>query len=97
MKSLEIRWGKTDQDVFILAVFFNPYVRALLFNPNNPAFCANGLYTIVKRVFERIFKATPDSGLFEAYVDYFSWRGEFSRDAWHLEDYATMYKSEVSF
>ncbi|QRV77917.1 hypothetical protein RhiJN_05932 [Ceratobasidium sp. AG-Ba] len=94
LASLELRWSKSDQDVFILAVFFNPYIRALLFNPHNPAFCINGLYTTVKRVFERVFKTSAGSGLFEAYVDYFNWRNEFSREAWHLDEYARMYTDE---
>jgi hypothetical protein len=29
--SLERRWGKTDQELMILAVFFNPYLRAHCF------------------------------------------------------------------
>ncbi|CAE6518107.1 unnamed protein product, partial [Rhizoctonia solani] len=92
--SIQRRWGKTDQDMLISAVFLNPYLRARLFNPNNSAFCANGLYTTVKRVYERIFKVVPNSGFFEAYLSYYHWRGEFSPEAWHLEEHATLYRNE---
>ncbi|KAG9103726.1 hypothetical protein FRC06_008583 [Ceratobasidium sp. 370] len=65
-----------------------------LFNHDNSAFCANGLYAVVKRVFQCVFKIAPDSGLFEAYVSYFAWQGEFSAKSWLLEEYAAMYKKE---
>jgi hypothetical protein len=96
LASLERRWEKADQDAFILAVFFNPYIRCSLFSPENPDFCANGLYTIVRRVFERVFKKAPDLGLFEAFMSYFHWSDEFSVNTWHLGEYSEMYKNEVS-
>lgn len=96
LASLELRWSKTDQPVFILAVFFNPYIRCRLFNPANPTFCANGLFTIVKRAFQRLFKIECDSGLFEAYISYYNWSDEFSKEAMHLDEYMAMYKNEVS-
>jgi hypothetical protein len=83
--------------MLISAVFFNPYLRAEVFNPNNSAFCASGLYTIVKRVCERILKFVPSSGFFESYLNYYHWRGEFSSEAWHLEEHATLYRNEASF
>jgi hypothetical protein len=96
LASLELRWRKADQDAFILAVFFNPYIRCRLFSPNSPDFCANGLYTVVRRVFERVFQKAPESGLFEAFISYYNWSNEFSADAWHLKEYLEMYKNEVS-
>ncbi|CAE6453995.1 unnamed protein product [Rhizoctonia solani] len=92
--SVQRRYGKTDQDILNLAVFLNPYLRARLFNPNNPAFCANGLYTMVKRVHKRIFKTTPSSEFFEAYLNYYHWRGEFSHESWHLDEHAAMYHND---
>ncbi|EUC55524.1 hAT family dimerization protein [Rhizoctonia solani AG-3 Rhs1AP] len=94
LASIELRWRKADQDAFILAVFFNPYIRCRLFNPSSPDFCANGLYTVVQRVFERVFQKTPDSGLFEGFMSYYNWSDEFSAEAWHLNKYSEMYRNE---
>ncbi|KDN33141.1 hypothetical protein RSAG8_13769, partial [Rhizoctonia solani AG-8 WAC10335] len=82
LASIELRWRKADQDAFILAVFFNPYIRCRLFSPSSPDFCANGLYTVVQRVFERVLQKAPESGLFEAH------------NAWHLNKYSEICKNE---
>ncbi|QRV73696.1 hAT family dimerization protein [Ceratobasidium sp. AG-Ba] len=94
LASLELRWRKADQDAFILAVFFHPYIRCRLFSPNSPDFCANALYTVVRRVFERVFQKEPDSGLFEAFMSYYNWTDEFSAESWHLKEYSDMYSKE---
>ncbi|QRW16562.1 hAT family dimerization protein [Rhizoctonia solani] len=60
LASLELRWRKSDQDAFILAIFFHPYIRCRLFSPNSPDFCANALYTVVQRVFERVFQKASE-------------------------------------
>jgi hypothetical protein len=90
------RWSKADQDPFILSVFLNPYIRCRLFNPDNPSFCVSALYTVAKRVFERVFQRAPDSRLFEAFISYYHWKDEFSMEQWHLEEYSTMYGKDVS-
>ncbi|GAB1522401.1 hypothetical protein RhiTH_005517 [Rhizoctonia solani] len=94
LASLELRWRKSDQDAFILAIFFHPYIRCRLFSPNSPDFCANALYTVVQRVFERVFQKASESGLFEAFMSYYNWTDEFSAEAWHLKEYSDMYKNE---
>ncbi|CAE6409198.1 unnamed protein product [Rhizoctonia solani] len=94
LASIELRWRKADQDAFILAVFFNPYIRCRLFSPSSPDFCANGLYTVVQRVFERVLQKAPESGLFEAFMSYYNWSDVFSAQAWHLNKYSEMYKNE---
>ncbi|KAF8689801.1 hypothetical protein RHS03_09018, partial [Rhizoctonia solani] len=85
---------KSDQDAFILAIFFHPYIRCCLFSPNSPNFCANALYTVVQQVFERVFQKASESGLFEAFTSYYNWTNEFSAEAWHLKEYSDMYKNE---
>ncbi|QRW20585.1 hAT family dimerization protein [Rhizoctonia solani] len=82
------------EDAFILAIFFHPYIRCRLFSPNSPDFCANALYTVVQRVFERVFQKASESGLFEAFMSYYNWTNEFSAEAWHLKEYSDMYKNE---
>lgn len=36
LESLERRWANVDQDVFILAVVFNPYIRLSCFAEGSP-------------------------------------------------------------
>ncbi|KAJ7702903.1 ribonuclease H-like domain-containing protein, partial [Mycena metata] len=51
-QSLERRWGKTDQQLMILGVFFNPYIRAKPFNLDTVN--ANSMFHIVRRAFEQL-------------------------------------------
>ncbi|KAL6302503.1 ribonuclease H-like domain-containing protein [Sparassis latifolia] len=48
LDSLEKRWKKADQDVFILAVFFNPYTRGRCFD--RAALTKNALTAMAKRI-----------------------------------------------
>ena len=45
LKSLETRWGKADQDVFIAAIILNPYLQSNPFSQSTllyaPAFLAD--------------------------------------------------------
>jgi hypothetical protein len=76
VKSLEKRWKKIDQDVFIVAVFLNPYIRGKLFKQE---FLTEAqLYTIVKRLFERLMRCRADLRFMEAFDDYKHSRKEFS-------------------
>lgn len=78
------RWDAADQDVFILAVFFDPVIRATLFKRGAglvhglPA----GLNQRVQRVWRRIYHQPSDapenSDLHLACSDYYARREEFS-------------------
>jgi len=94
--SLEKRWAKADQDAFILGVFFNPYIRADLFNRKIIQFTPAGIYGIVKRMYKRVFREEPDFDLHAACMDYYKCRAEFSDDAMHLDDLEAAAKAEVS-
>jgi hypothetical protein len=86
--SIEKRWAACDQDVFILAVFFNPYIRADLFNRSNTILNPAGLVTLVLRVWARLFQQSSESvppGLRRATVDYYSRNAEFADDEMHLK------------
>ncbi|KAF8692824.1 hypothetical protein RHS03_08537, partial [Rhizoctonia solani] len=78
----------------VLAAVEQPKFWRRLGDPNSPDFCANALYTVVQRVFERVFQKAPESGLFEAFMSYYNWTDEFSAEAWHLKEYSDMYKNE---
>lgn len=86
--SIEKRWAACDQDVFILAVFLNPYIRADLFKQSDSTFNPAGFTTLVIRVWARLFQRSADSaphGLYRAVVDYHARKEEFSDKRMHLE------------
>ncbi|EUC58795.1 hypothetical protein RSOL_279600, partial [Rhizoctonia solani AG-3 Rhs1AP] len=92
LASLERRWGKADQDPFILAVFFNPFIRARLFNRKNKLLSRSALYGAVKRVFKHIFWKENDLELYEAFLDYYDSRNEFSADMWDYQEQQAVYE-----
>jgi len=68
INSLERRWKKTDQDVFIVAVFLNPYIRAKLFRQQ---FLTEAqLYNITERVYECVMRCKADLGFMDAFDSY---------------------------
>ena len=81
LKSLEKRWKKADQDIFVVAVFLNPFICATLFKKE---FLTEAqLYTIVERVYVRVMRCSADEDLdfLQAFEDYKWSRGEFSDDS----------------
>lgn len=94
--SIEKRWAACDQDVFILAVFLNPYVRASLFNKSatNPA----SMVSLVLRVWARLFQQPTDNppvGLRRATAEYYRREAEFSDEEMHLQLAAEEARKEV--
>jgi hypothetical protein len=53
LASLEKQWAAADQDVFILAVLFNPYIHAHCFSTSQLSH--DVLYNIAERVFQHLF------------------------------------------
>lgn len=94
--SIERRWGKTDQELFILAVFLNPYVRAQFFNTDHLNFMS--LFHMARRAFRRLTKTdlADDSGFLSAFTDYFNSSGDFSRDAMWLDGFRELFKEKGS-
>lgn len=93
--SLEKRWAKADQDIFILAVFFNPYIRSRIFKP--AALSESQLYGIVERVFKRFYGQDGDIALLKAFNDYIKGGGEFSQEEMNLERIRDMFQDDVCF
>ncbi|KAF7350433.1 HAT family dimerization protein [Mycena venus] len=98
--SLAKRWKalKHDQDFYILAVFFNPFLRAFFFNDEIHSLSRIGLYHVVKRVYARIFKIDEDSAvpsvLFEQYLDYYDGTGRYTSEKMALNEFKHMFKNE---
>ncbi|KAF8587068.1 hypothetical protein K439DRAFT_1551144, partial [Ramaria rubella] len=84
--SLEKHWAKADQDVFILAIFFNPYIHADLFNTNIIQLTHAGVYGIVRWVWCHLFRTEePQYKLHSACTDYYNGECEFADIAMHLD------------
>lgn len=91
--SLEKRWKKADQDVFITAVFLNPFLRASLFN--KAALTDVDLYAVLERVYERVLCRKADLEFLGAFEDYRLKRAEFSDERMGLELMKNKFSAEV--
>jgi hypothetical protein len=91
--SLEKRWAKADQEVFILAVFLNPYIRRRCFSRS--ALTEADLYNMAARVFERLFGKKAGIDFLKAFTDYSKGLAEFSDERMSLVMMAEMHASEV--
>jgi hypothetical protein len=69
-KSLERRWAKTDQELMILAVFLNPYIRDRAFNRSKLP--SMSLYHMLLRAYQRFYgrDATTDIELMKTFESY---------------------------
>ncbi|KAF8344389.1 ribonuclease H-like domain-containing protein, partial [Amanita rubescens] len=83
--SIEKRWSKVDQDLFISAFYLNPYINRKLRNESKlPLSVIMGM---IRRLYCRVFKAEkPPPELLQELVSYDNWRGMFSAEMWPLED-----------
>ncbi|KAF6757724.1 hypothetical protein DFP72DRAFT_759455, partial [Ephemerocybe angulata] len=89
--SIERRWGKTDQELFILAVFLNPYIWAKFFNTDHLSFMT--LFHIARRAVLQLTRNNliSDPDFLKAFTDYYHARSDFSKDAMCLDSYAEVY------
>lgn len=79
LNSLEKRWGKADQDAFLLALVLNPYIRTKIFHPTNPLRTMAALWAIVRRCCDRFWDGlVPDHEFRRAFSDYLTGVGEWS-------------------
>ncbi|CDO74828.1 hypothetical protein BN946_scf184353.g9 [Trametes cinnabarina] len=86
LAQLEFRWKKAagdDQDLFILAVFFNPYIRGHCFN--REVLTTSDIVALARGAFERFYGRLPDPEFTSALIDYSQAREEFSAERMNLE------------
>ncbi|KJA22371.1 hypothetical protein HYPSUDRAFT_1084456, partial [Hypholoma sublateritium FD-334 SS-4] len=83
IKSLETRWSKCDQEVFVAAVIVNPFYQTLPFNVNDGEFSLwltrAELRALFSRLFRRFFQREPPPEFFTDMVDFLSATGKFRR------------------
>ncbi|KAH9831451.1 uncharacterized protein C8Q71DRAFT_715432, partial [Rhodofomes roseus] len=86
LRSIELRWGKCDQDVFIAAVILNPYHRAAPFKPSATTSRAS-LVLLLVRLYKRFYKCDRVPVEFQLEVEeYLLGTGRFSQ----MKDYAQL-------
>jgi hypothetical protein len=93
IKSLEKRWKKADKDVFIAAVFLNPFIRASLFN--KAALNDVDLHAVLEHVYERVMRCKADLTFLAAFEDYRLRRAEFSDERMGLKLMKEKFVAEV--
>ncbi|KAJ7940006.1 hypothetical protein B0H13DRAFT_1586662 [Mycena leptocephala] len=93
-KSLEKRWLPMERDVFILALYLNPYIRGTAFSKKNPALKPIALYATAKKLFLRFFDEEPDLDFHAAFFDYSRNAKEFSASYMQLAETKQMYERE---
>ncbi|KAJ7231957.1 ribonuclease H-like domain-containing protein [Mycena rebaudengoi] len=91
--SLERRWGKTDQELMILGVFFNPYIRSRAFNPDSLS-CIN-IFHIARRAYERLLRQRADGDVefMQAFQSYYDDKDYFSSETMWIEGHRQAYEA----
>ncbi|QRW24063.1 hypothetical protein RhiXN_10387 [Rhizoctonia solani] len=92
LNSLELRWGKSDQDPHIVSVILNPYIRLGVFHPQNALLNCLSLYGATKRVFRRLFRKDNDLEMHKAFMDYLDGKNEFHADRWDFQELRELYE-----
>ncbi|KAK1235356.1 hypothetical protein PQX77_001429 [Marasmius sp. AFHP31] len=86
-QSLHLWWGRAEQELMILAVFLNPYIRYQCFNPN--ALPPVNLFHMVYRAYEWLMRkpVASTTEFLKAQRNYFESRGSFSVNAMALGEF----------
>lgn len=94
--SLEKRWAKADQEVFILAVVLNPSLRVSCFAPGSPYRQFPKLWACVRKIFRRFYGEEPNGDFRRAFHDYVQCVGEWSNENMGLNQHQDQAKRDVS-
>jgi hypothetical protein len=85
INSIEKRWAKADQDLFIACLFLNPFIKTSLFNPQK--FTLSVLIGIIRRLYTRVFRLSePHPDLIREIFAYAEARDIFSEQMWPITD-----------
>lgn len=77
LSSINRRWEKADQIIYIAAVSFNPLIKMQLF-ASIPQLTFNGIYQILASLWTRFTRKDPPLDLLSQIKDYFSDKGIFA-------------------
>lgn len=74
LKSIEQRWEKADQDVFIAAVFLNPFLKTAPFRRNPRLISMGSIHNLFKRLWLRFYSTPAPEELYDDMQEYFECR-----------------------
>src|SRR6266852_3016717 len=77
LKSLERRWAKADQDVFVAAVILNPLHKIAPFTKSFNIFSNASIHTILSRLWTCFYKEESPYSLFTEISEYFNCKGQY--------------------
>ena len=97
--SIEKRWAKADQEVFIAAVILNPFIKISPFSRQTQLLTWAGILLLLKRLYTRFFSSTEQANelqenlwqLYSNLDNYFENKGIFS----DLSGYAIAVEDEA--
>lgn len=96
LNSLEKRWHKADQDLFVACVFLNPNFKASLFNPQKITLAI--LIGILQRLYMHIFHTQEcPRGFIEEIMHYVEGTGIYCDDMWCVDELSAYLKDAVSY
>lgn len=90
LDSIESRWAKCDQEVFIAAVILNPIYKTAPF-ANLPILNLAGIYALLCRLWKQFYGTTPPATLWTELKDYIDNRGAYE----NLADWASEVRREA--
>ncbi|KAF8844642.1 hypothetical protein BDN67DRAFT_666973 [Paxillus ammoniavirescens] len=70
LASIEKRWAKSDQQIFILALVLNPYIRASAFSRTSPYRMPDKLWDLARKAFLRFYGVEPNMEFRAAFIQY---------------------------
>lgn len=82
IKSIESRWAKSDQELFVASVIVNPFYTTMPFNPESGQWLSMAeLRALFSRLHRRFYSKEPSTLFFEHLIDFFkcSTTGYFRR------------------
>lgn len=91
--SLEKRWATADQDIFILAIFLNPYICHCCFSTT--ALSHADIYNMAEHVYHHVFKEDVGLDFLCAFMDYYNEEGEYLYDQMKLDMLKAKLDTEV--
>jgi hypothetical protein len=93
--SIEKRWSKVDQDLFISAFYLNPFINCKLRNGTKLTLLV--IMGMIRRLYCRIFKSeTSPPALLRDLISYENCRDMYSPDTWPLADLREALKKPAS-
>jgi hypothetical protein len=94
--SLEKWWATADQDVFVLSLVLQPWIRGHCFS-NRDGLSHIDLFNMAERIFKHVFKEDPDCFIFmKEFMEFMNGTGRFSDEMMRLECLKANYAKEVS-